>query len=170
MVYHPLHKNNANKIFMKITIIATGKCKDKAILSLCETYIKRLKPYFPTTLIEVPQSKGQTREEIQKSEAKLQSAKIPNGSFIIALDETGKMPKTTEFAKTLQSEKNRGISNLVFIIGGADGLSTELKQNANLLMSLSPLTFPHMLVRPILLEQIYRVGTYLSGHPYHREG
>jgi 23S rRNA (pseudouridine1915-N3)-methyltransferase len=155
---------------MNITVIATGKCKDKAISALCETYTKRLKPYLPTTLIEFPQIKGQTRNDIKKAEAKLQNAKIPHNSFVIALDETGKMPKTTEFAKTIQKQRDQGVSNLVFIIGGADGLSSELKQKANLLMSLSSLTFPHMLVRPILLEQIYRVGTYLSGHPYHREG
>lgn len=155
---------------MKVTIIATGKCKEKDILSLCNTYLKRLKPYFPTTLIEVPQAKGQTREEVQKNEAKLQTAKIPENSYIIALDETGKMPKTTEFAKNIQKQQLSGISHITFIIGGADGLDPEIKSKANFMMSLSPLTFPHMLVRPILLEQLYRIGTFLAGHPYHREG
>lgn len=155
---------------MKVTIIATGKCKEKDILSICDTYLKRLKAYFPTKIIEVAQAKGQTREEIQKNEAKAQLAKIPAGSYIIALDETGKMPKTTEFANIIQKQQLSGISHITFIIGGADGLDVEIKNKAHLMLSLSPLTFPHMLVRPILLEQIYRIGTYLNGHPYHREG
>ncbi len=155
---------------MKVTIIATGKCKEKDILSLCDTYLKRLKGYFPTKVVEVPQVKAQTRTQVQEAEAKLQLAKIPQNSFVIALDETGKMPKTTQLAQTIQKQQLQGISHLTFIIGGADGLSPEVKNKAQLMLSLSPLTFPHMLVRPILLEQLYRIGTHLAGHPYHREG
>tara|TARA_R110000868_G_scaffold218576_2_gene469138 strand:- start:68566 stop:69033 length:468 start_codon:yes stop_codon:yes gene_type:complete len=155
---------------MNITVIATGKCKDKHINALADEFIKRLKPFFPTKLIEVPQVKAQSVLEIKQGEAKLQNAKIPDGSIIFALDERGKMMHTADFSKKLGTLRDTGTRNLVFIIGGAEGLDDSVRNKAQMLISLSPMTFPHMMVRPIILEQIYRAGTVLAGHPYHREG
>ena len=155
---------------MNVTVIATGKCKDKHINAMADEFIKRLKPYFPTKLIEVPQVKAQTVADIKKGECKLQLAKIPAGSVIFALDERGDMLPTVKFSKELGKWRDQGTRNLVFIIGGAEGLDDEIRNKCNKLISLSPMTFPHMMVRPIILEQIYRAGTVLAGHPYHREG
>lgn len=155
---------------MNVIVVATGKCKDKHINAIADEFIKRLKPYFPTTLVEVNQVKAQSVAEIKKGEAKLQQSKIPEGSVIFALDERGKMMPTIKFAEELGNLRDTGVRNLAFIIGGAEGLDDDIRNQAQKLISLSPMTFPHMMVRPIILEQIYRAGTVLAGHPYHREG
>ena len=154
---------------MKITVIATGKCKEKAVNSQVDEFIKRLKPYLPTKIIEVPQTKAQTSDQIKEGESKAQLAKVPDGAFVIALDERGETPTTRQFSQKIEKLKNSGTGEVVFIIGGADGLHENVKNRANMLLSLSKFTFPHMMVRPIILEQIYRVGTLLAGHPYHRD-
>jgi 23S rRNA (pseudouridine1915-N3)-methyltransferase len=155
---------------MKITLLCTGKCKDKAILGLEAEYVKRLKAHFPTTVIELPQSKAVRADEIKQKEAEAQLAKVPAGSVIIALDERGELMPTVKFAKKLEGWKDSGTPHVTIIIGGAEGLHDSIRQKAKLLLSLSPMTFPHMMVRPIILEQIYRAGTVIAGHPYHREG
>lgn len=154
---------------MKCIIIATGKCKEKPVLSMCEEYLKRLKAYFPTQIIEVPQTKADRSDDIKAGEAKAQLAKIPDGAYIIALDEHGEQPTTRKFAKMFENLQNTGTRTVVFIIGGSDGLHESIHKKANKMISLSPLTFPHMMVRPIILEQVYRAGTLLAGHPYHRD-
>lgn len=154
---------------MRSTLIATGKCKDKDILTLCDEYLKRLKAFFPTKVIEVPQTKAERSEDIKAGEAKAQLSKIPEGAYVIALDEHGKTPTTREFAKKIEHIQLLGKSDLVFIIGGSDGLHQSILEKADYTLSLSKLTFPHMMVRPIILEQLYRAGTVLSGHPYHRD-
>lgn len=154
---------------MRATLIATGKCKDKEILSLCAEYLKRLQAFFPTTVVEVPQTKADRSEDIKAGEAKAQLAKIPDGAYVIALDEHGKNPTTRAFASKIEQIQLLGKSELVFIIGGSDGLHSSVLQRADFTLSLSALTFPHMMVRPIILEQLYRAGTVLAGHPYHRD-
>jgi len=154
---------------MQILVIATGKCRDKAVNALSDEFIKRLKPFLTTKVIELPQAKAQTADEIKRKEGEAQLAKVPANSFIIALDEKGKEFTTRQFANLLKEKQNAGIRTAVFIIGGAEGLSDAVKQQAHQTISLSQLTFPHMLVKPILLEQIYRAGTLIVGHPYHRD-
>jgi len=155
---------------MKITLLCTGKCKDKAILGLEAEFVKRLKAHFPTTVVELPQAKAQRVDDIKQKEAKAQLEKVPNGSVIIALDERGELMPTVKFSKKLQQWKNTGTPHVTIIIGGAEGLHDSVRDKAKLLLSLSPMTFPHMMVRPIILEQLYRAGTVIAGHPYHREG
>jgi len=87
---------------------------------------------------------------------------VPKGARLIALDERGKDMTTVEFAKLLQRQS-------AFVIGGADGLSAQVKNDADLLLKLSSLTLPHALAQLILLEQLYRAASILTGHPYHRE-
>ena len=96
-----------------------------------------------------------------KDESRLRAA-LPKGARLIALDERGKDVTTLQFAKLLQEPS-------VFVIGGADGLSSEIKSAASLLLRLSSLTLPHALAQVVLLEQIYRAATLATGHPYHRE-
>jgi 23S rRNA (pseudouridine1915-N3)-methyltransferase len=96
-----------------------------------------------------------------KQEAKLRAA-LPRGSRVVALDERGKDLTTRQFAELLKSET-------AFVIGGADGLPDEVKNDAALLLRLSALTLPHALAQVVLVEQIYRAASILTGHPYHRE-
>lgn len=131
--------------------------------------MKRLQPFSPTKVVELPHGKGQTAEQIKESEAALQLAKVPAGATLVALDEKGQSLSSLAFAKELEKLQNEGVGEAVFLIGGAEGLHESVRQKARLTLSLSALTFPHMLVRPILAEQLYRAATILAGHPYHRE-
>lgn len=153
---------------MKLTILATGRCRDKNILALEAEYIKRLKPYAKLTLTELPHGKNTSSEALKLEEAKAQLAKIPTHACVVALDETGVSLSTAKFANKLQQSIDTGTKEMVFVIGGADGLHDQLKDRADLVLSLSAMTFPHQMVRPLLAEQIYRAMTLLAGHPYHR--
>lgn len=153
---------------MKFTILATGKCRNKAILELEAEYLKRLTPHHPTQVVEMPQATGPV-PQIKQQEAQNQLAKIPTTAFVIALDEKGKTLSTRQFAKVLKEQANKATKQIIFIIGGAEGLDPLIHQRANLVLSLSAFTFPHMMVRPILAEQIYRATTLNIGHPYHRD-
>jgi 23S rRNA (pseudouridine1915-N3)-methyltransferase len=155
---------------MEITIIATGKCRDKDILSLVSHYQNRLKPFFKNKLIEVPQSQASRPDDIKAEEAKTFLKKLPEKSFIIALDERGETPNTKKLAQLIKTKQETGAFNqFCFIIGGAEGLHEDIREKAHYVLSLSKLTYPHMMVRPILLEQLYRVASLNAGHPYHRE-
>jgi 23S rRNA (pseudouridine1915-N3)-methyltransferase len=149
---------------MEIRVIAVGKCRDRATLDLCQTYLTRLGPLARTEVVEVtPRAPG------RDAEAEALLARVPAGAGIVTLDERGKQLDTKSFSKMLTDERDHGTRCLCFLIGGADGHGDAVRQAAKRTVSLSALTFPHMLVRPILLEQIYRGLTLASGHPYHRE-
>ena len=153
---------------MKVILLAVGKCRDKAVLSLCDEYTKRLKAYWPTDVAEViakVSSSDAEHQEIEKYLAK----QSPNGLRIIALDERGKQFSSRDFSQKLTHFEETGCQTLVFIIGGADGHTDALRDKADLLLGLSKFTLPHMLVRPVILEQIYRAATIKDGHPYHRD-
>lgn len=154
---------------MQFNIICIGKCKDKNIISIYDDYVKRLKPFsVKVNLIELNHGKG-SADEIKKQERDLILSKVPASSFLIALDERGKQYKTSKFAKLIEQKATEGFSNYSLVIGGAEGLHPDIRSKANLVLALSEMTLPHMLVRPILSEQLYRVVTFNSGHPYHRE-
>jgi 23S rRNA (pseudouridine1915-N3)-methyltransferase len=132
---------------------------------------KRLPKEFHLNLIEVTpaiRSKSSSTEKIISDEANRIRALIPQGSIIIALDENGKQLDSVSLSKKLESWTHNG-RDVTFVIGGADGLSDELKKSADMLWSLSSLTLPHALVRVILVEQVYRAWTIMNNHPYHRE-
>lgn len=153
---------------MKVILLAVGKCRDKAILSLCDEYSKRLKAYWPTDVAEVTakaSSSGAEHIEIEKYLSKLK----PEGLRIIALDERGKQFSSRDFSEKLTHFAETGCQTLVFIIGGADGHTDDLRNRADLVLGLSKFTLPHMLVRPVILEQIYRAATIKDNHPYHRD-
>ncbi|MDE0723479.1 MAG: 23S rRNA (pseudouridine(1915)-N(3))-methyltransferase RlmH [Alphaproteobacteria bacterium] len=153
---------------MKAIILATGKCRDKHLLALEAEYIKRLKPFLPTSIIELPHGKNTGGEALKLEESKTQLSKIPSSAKVIALDERGKGLTTPEFSKKLSNFQDSGTNEVYFIIGGSDGLHQDIRDRANLVLSLSKLTFPHQMVRPIITEQIYRAATIIAGHPYHR--
>lgn len=107
--------------------------------------------------------------ELKQAEADLLLNAVPNGAVVVALDERGKTMGSRDFAGKIGQWQDRGVGDIAFIIGGADGLDETVRQRADLLISFGAMTWPHMLVRPMLAEQLFRADAILSGHPYHRD-
>ncbi|MDI2112543.1 23S rRNA (pseudouridine(1915)-N(3))-methyltransferase RlmH [Commensalibacter nepenthis] len=148
------------------SIIAVGKMRHKAELELVDRYAKRIRPKL--SVIEVNEAKGNPEEAKLKETNSLLNA-LPDRSVVVSLDEGGKNYSSLVFANKIQGwiEESRPIS---FLIGGAEGLHNIAIQRSDLILSLGSLTWPHMLVRILLAEQIYRAQSILQGHPYHRQG
>ena len=159
---------------MKLAILAVGHRQPAWVREGCEAYLKRLPRELPTEVIEIkpePRTGGKTREQLLTAEkARLLQALRGFGdrARIVALDERGRDFDTREFAETLNIWLAEG-RDTAFLIGGADGLDTALKTEADTLLRLSSLTLPHGLARLLLCEQIYRAMSLLKNHPYHRE-
>lgn len=148
-------------IRLSFKIIAIGQWKKCPERDLFDRYTKRLFSYGKLSLIEIkPSTKENEGKDILKS--------ISSTDSIIALDERGETLTSTELASTFE-ELSQTSSHLTCIIGGADGLSNAIKNRANKIFSLSSFTWPHMMVRPMIAEQIYRAMTLLNNHPYHRD-
>jgi 23S rRNA (pseudouridine1915-N3)-methyltransferase len=156
---------------MKITIACVGKAgraKHDAAQSLLEGYRERLP--WPVAIKEVEDRKqGGTVAERKAREAALLLATIPKGAIIIALDERGKSLSSRHFADLLAQWRDHGEQDIAFLIGGADGLDAGVIAKARLSLSLSAMTWPHLLARVMLLEQLYRAWSLQTGHPYHRD-
>lgn len=153
---------------MKITICAVGKLKKNAPeVIIFEKYVKMLK--WSVEVKEVVENKKLPLENLIESEGERLLKSVPIGAYIIALDEKGVMLSSNDFAKELIKARDTGIADLAFLIGGADGHSEKVKQKAHFLLSLGKMVWPHFLVRPMLIEQIYRAKTIIEGHPYHRD-
>ena len=153
---------------MRITICAVGKLKKNAPEDeLFAKYVKRLK--WQIDVKEVVVSQNLPVESLIVSEGEKLLKAVPKGSFIVALDERGEAFSSIDFANELQKTMTNGISDVAFLIGGADGHSREVLTKADLILSLGKMVWPHFLVRAMLIEQIYRAKTIIEGHPYHRE-
>lgn len=156
---------------MKITIACVGRAgraKHDASQSLIEAYRERLP--WPVTIREVEDRKvGGTAAERKAREAALLLAALPKGAVIIALDEGGKSLTSRAFADQLRAWRDNGEQEITFVIGGADGLDRGIIDKARLTLSLSAMTWPHLLARVMLLEQLYRAWSLQTGHPYHRD-
>ncbi|MDN6196054.1 MAG: 23S rRNA (pseudouridine(1915)-N(3))-methyltransferase RlmH [Atopostipes suicloacalis] len=159
---------------MKITIISVGKLKEKYLKAGIAEYSKRLKAYAKIKIIEVkdePASQNLSKKEIEqvkKTEGKRIINKIPKRAQIIALDLKGKEFSSEKFAKYINDTTIYGKSHLVYIIGGSNGLSSEVLKKSDLKISFGKLTYPHQLMRLILLEQIYRSFKILNNETYHK--
>lgn len=148
---------------MKIRILAVGRQKSSPTLDLCDEYLKRMK--WDVSLAEIDAPKGSTSAQ----EEPLILKKLPKDAFIVALDERGETLTSPEFSKKIGKWGTQAAGNeLVFLIGGADGLTDEIRKKAKFLLSFGKQTWPHMLVRVMLLEQVYRAQQISAGHPYHR--
>ena len=151
---------------MRLTIIAVGRAKAGPERTLFEHYAGRIT--FPFGLREVEERKRLSGALLKQREADLITAQIPDGAVVVALDERGKNLTSPELATRMGQWRDDSIRDVVFIIGGADGLDAPLRSRADLVLSLGKLTWPHMLVRALLTEQMYRAQCILAGHPYHR--
>jgi 23S rRNA (pseudouridine1915-N3)-methyltransferase len=146
---------------MKITLLAIGRLGKDPEALLVQEYAKRLQAEF--TLVELQ------KQASKDLEGKRLLEKVPEKSLIIALDERGKSYTSVALAQQLQHWVQHQGDHLTFILGGADGLSQELKTKAYALLSLGPLTLPHGLARVILVEQLYRAQQISNYHPYHKD-
>lgn len=146
---------------MKALIIAIGKCKKNSPeAQIIAEYIKR--SGWEVIIKEKDNSE-------QNDEAKFLQSSIPHGAKVIVLDERGENLKSMELAAKIENWQLNGCSEICFLIGGADGHLQSTRNLADLILSFGKLTLPHMLMRAVLAEQIYRMQTIIAGHPYHRE-
>ena len=135
-----------------------------------QEYAKRLAPVCPLHLVQIPPTRRSATAGIKRfrqTEAKRIHAAIPAGAWVVALDEKGQRWSSVELARQLEGWMQRS-SDLALLVGGADGLDQGCIEQADQLWSLSPLTFPHALIRVIVAEQLYRAWSLLNHHPYHR--
>lgn len=147
---------------MKIKLIAVGKIKDKGLQSLIYDYQKQIKDL---EIIELDDEKAS--DGMEKEGLKILS-KIAPDDYVISLAIEGKMMDSVEFSQLIDHVFTHQSSSIVFIIGGSYGLSDQIKSKSKQLISFSRMTFPHQLMRLILVEQIYRAFSILKGHPYHK--
>jgi 23S rRNA (pseudouridine1915-N3)-methyltransferase len=156
---------------MRISVVSVGHRMPAWIQSGWREYVKRLPPEIKVELVELkPEEKtsGKTVEKAKALEGERIIAAIPGGATVYALDEKGR-PVTTQGLSVMLAQWMRDATHPVFVIGGADGLSDEVRARADKLLSLSALTLPHGLARVVLAEQLYRAWSILASHPYHRE-
>lgn len=159
---------------MKITIITVGKLKEKYWKAAIDEYQKRLMRYCSLTIIEVADEKcpenasEEDKNRIRRKEGEKIQTKIPVDSHLVTLEIQGKEQNSEGFARWLDSLPHQGHSHLVFVIGGSLGLSEELCRRSALSLSFSQLTYPHQMMRVILLEQIYRAYRINKNEPYHK--
>ncbi|QQR81804.1 MAG: 23S rRNA (pseudouridine(1915)-N(3))-methyltransferase RlmH [Deltaproteobacteria bacterium] len=155
---------------MKLTLLTVGKIKNESIAKLCEDYLGRAKHFFSLQSVDVkdcPMKGSTTVVQSQQKECDALMAAIPSGAKVILLDEKGKEFTTGKLSNLFQSWQNQSVKEVVFVIGGAYGLSEEIKKKYPEKMALSQLTLTHEMSRLLFLEQIYRVGTILKGMKYH---
>lgn len=146
---------------MKITILAIGKCKHNSPeAAIIAEYVKR--SGWNITIKEKDNSS-------QEQEAEFLQSSVPQGAKVVVLDERGINISSMDLAGRIESWMNEGCSDICFLIGGADGHLQSTRDRADLILSFGKLTLPHMLMRAVLCEQIYRLQTIINHHPYHRQ-
>ncbi|MBO4646372.1 MAG: 23S rRNA (pseudouridine(1915)-N(3))-methyltransferase RlmH [Bacteroidales bacterium] len=156
---------------MKVKLIYIGKEDSAELTPAVAAYTAKIKHYIPFETEAIPYLKNTKAgaEEQKKQEGILFLKKLEQTDFVILLDENGKEMRSVDFARFMQQQMLRGTKNLVFLIGGAYGFSEEIYRRGNGKISLSQMTFPHILTRLIFAEQLYRAMTILKGEPYHHE-
>ena len=159
---------------MIINIVCVGKIKEKYLKLGIDEFKKRLSKYCKLEIIELEDEKAPENLSdkemlmIKEKEGKKILSKIKDNSYVIALAIDGKNLSSEELAETINKLGVRGISNITFVIGGSLGLSDEVLSRADYKLSFSKMTFPHQLMRLILLEQVYRAYRINNGEPYHK--
>lgn len=159
---------------MRLIVLAIGRLKQGPERELAERYRVRFDDsgrklgFRGLDVREIPESRARTAATRVSEEAAAISAQIPEKSVLVALDERGDSIDSAAFAQHLGRWRDESVADTFFLIGGADGLSPDLRRKAKLRLAFGAATWPHQIVRVMLLEQIYRAATILAGHPYHR--
>lgn len=155
---------------MKLRLLCVGKLTGKFLRQGVVEFSGRVNRYLPLTEVELKEEKGGKKADpdyIREREAERILARIPQQAVVVSLDENGRALSSEELAGELENHMVRGTSELVFIIGGAYGLSPSVRQRSHMVLSLSPMTFTHQMARLFLLEQLYRAFTIIRNEPYH---
>ncbi len=159
---------------MRITLLTVGKIKEKYLKEAISEYSKRLSRYCSLEIIEVsdektPEQASQTVEEqIREKEGERLLKQIRDDMYVITLEIQGKMLSSEELAAKMEDLGIQGKSHIAFVIGGSIGLGREVVKRSDYALSFSKMTFPHQLMRVILLEQVYRAYRIINGEPYHK--
>jgi 23S rRNA (pseudouridine1915-N3)-methyltransferase len=159
---------------MRLTVLAVGHARGTSEGALIDDYIRRAAQKgrnmgFPAIAVEeTPLSKARDAKTRMAEEAEKLAARIPAGAHIVLLDARGKGMTSEDFADMLGALRDAGTKDLCFVIGGPDGLAPLPGKRAGRSLAFGPQTWPHLLVRAMLAEQVYRALTILAGHPYHR--
>ncbi len=149
-----------------ITLVAVGRLKAGPLRDLCDEFRRRIP--LPLEIREVEERRPLSGDARKTREGELILKVLPKGTLAVALDERGKAYDSAGFAQQFAAWRERSGDNLCFLIGGADGLAPAVLEKAAARLAFGTMTWPHMLARAMLLEQIYRAHTILTGHPYHR--
>ncbi len=155
---------------MKIEFISVGKAHDKQLCTAIEDFTSRIKKYFSVDwkIIATPKNAASLGEiDLKKLEAESILKQLSEDDYLVLLDEKGKNISSVELSNIIQQRANTSCKKLVFLIGGAFGVDEKINERANFIWSLSKLVFPHMLVRLILVEQVYRACSILRNEKYH---
>ncbi|SFD69947.1 23S rRNA (pseudouridine1915-N3)-methyltransferase [Lentibacillus persicus] len=159
---------------MNISIIAVGKLKEKYLKQGIEEYLKRLGPYAKVQVKEVSDEKAPDNmseaeiKDVKQKEGERILSHISQDAYVITLEIDGKMLTSEKFAAKLDELATYGKSKVAFVIGGSVGMSEDVQKRSDLALSFSKLTFPHQMMRMILLEQVYRAFRIMRGEPYHK--
>ena len=151
---------------LKIEILAVHRLKKGPMLELIQSYTKQIK--WPFVIHEIESKYRDPKTVFEDENRKLADLIKPN-AFVVVLDERGNGLRSLDFAKTIGNLQDNGEDLIQFVIGGSDGLNDAMRGRANLVLSFGQQTWPHMLARVMLVEQVYRAQQILAGHPYHRE-
>ena len=151
---------------MKFKVLWVGKSRDAWVKEAISEYAGRIKHYAPIEIGEVRDEKGAEAEEMRRRECERLEKQIPPGAVLVLMDERGEQMDSPALAAYIGKQRDAGVGEMVFVIGGAYGFSEEFRRRGRLL-ALSKMTFTHQMVRVFLLEQLYRAFTILNNEPYH---
>ena len=158
---------------MRFYVVCIGKLKDAYLRDGVAEFVKRMRPYGGITITELNESKigdkpsDADRKQVVVEEGERLLKAVPKNAYTVLLDVYGKTMSSEDLAKTIAKLEVDGISDMAFIVGGAFGVSDELRQSVNYKLSFSPMTFTHQMVRLLLVEQIYRASKINRNEPYH---
>ncbi|WP_087973869.1 23S rRNA (pseudouridine(1915)-N(3))-methyltransferase RlmH [Oceanobacillus rekensis] len=159
---------------MKITIVSVGKLKEKYLKQGIQEYMKRLTAYAKVDIIEVADEKAPENmseaqmQEVKRKEGERILSHINDDTYVITLEINGKMLSSEQLAAKMDELATYGKSKLAFVIGGSLGISEDVQKRSDIALSFSKMTFPHQVMRLILLEQVYRGFRIIRGEPYHK--
>lgn len=151
---------------IKFQINAIGKLKKSPTLELIDEYRNRMKNSLEIFEFDLKKTANLPIDGVKAKEAELLKSNLPKQSFVFAMDETGDLLTSHQFADLIQQKVERGFSSFAFIIGGAAGLDSSIRNSSDKVLALGKMTMPHMLARLILVEQLYRAECIMNNHPY----